>query len=501
MNYGLMSQPITPSLSPSSPFSSNSNNNYSPHHENDDSSILTDGFTAIAPRVTGALSALSSSLIIYIIARSRPKLSTIYHRIMFMMSCADILSSVSVGLSTLPMPMPMSGDEDTNTDTDYYHWTGTTRIGNNSTCTAQGFFYVFGMTCMFLYNASLCIYYTCTIAFEMEERNIQKYVEPLLHIVPLVISFVAALMPVVLQAYSYGPIGDVAWCTIASSSSIVSDGSRGERGRAISIIFSAIGIWIFLQILACFALILWKVIQKQRMRTSTSTSTSTSTPTQVPKVICIQALAYVLALLISLSAPIISAMVKRRLGVSVLSLTRLQATLMPIQGFFNAIIFVSHMVYNYHRAYPDLSMCRILYLLLFVGYDEPVVLSRMYIVHLDHERGHNGLNLFFDRHYSRASSGDLDLMNISGVVSSKESKTQSNSALRLPLNLEDVDVDVERIGGDGNSSNGEDSENVNLHLGNSINNDSNGSNDSIDSNGSIDNSNKKEIPTISDNEE
>jgi hypothetical protein len=61
-------------------------------------------YAALVPRFTGSLSAVSSALIIYVILRSEARLSSIYHRIMFGMSLADICGSIAMALTSLPMP-------------------------------------------------------------------------------------------------------------------------------------------------------------------------------------------------------------------------------------------------------------------------------------------------------------------------------------------------------------------------------------------------------------
>ena len=65
----------------------------------------------IIPTVTGSISCLSSLTIIAFILRS--KSNTIYHRIMFGLSSADIITSLAIALTTLPMPKdviyPFSG--------------------------------------------------------------------------------------------------------------------------------------------------------------------------------------------------------------------------------------------------------------------------------------------------------------------------------------------------------------------------------------------------------
>jgi len=132
-------------------------------------------YTILVPRYTGGLSSMSSILIVYIILRSEKRLSSIYHRIMFGMSLADLLSSISIALSTLPMPSSMPKEEEYL----YKNWQGRTRLGNTYTCNAQGFFQSFGFITTIHYNCMLCVYYACAIAFAMQDKTIKKRVEPI----------------------------------------------------------------------------------------------------------------------------------------------------------------------------------------------------------------------------------------------------------------------------------------------------------------------------------
>ena len=54
--------------------------------------------------VTGGLSAISSLLILFFVLRSKDGLSTIYHRIMFGLACAEFLGSLSMALTSVPLP-------------------------------------------------------------------------------------------------------------------------------------------------------------------------------------------------------------------------------------------------------------------------------------------------------------------------------------------------------------------------------------------------------------
>ncbi len=157
-----------------------------------------------------------------------------------------------MALTTLPMP-PEGMLDDGIVE---HYWSGP-RLGNSTTCSIQGFCFVFGLSCMLLYNASLWTYYACAIAFEIEEGRIKKYIEgPFLHFVPLLISAIFACIPVVLDLYN--PIGSVSWCTINSI-------SGSSRRRGIFFITASTALWIFVHIITCFALVVRRVVKNQRI--------------------------------------------------------------------------------------------------------------------------------------------------------------------------------------------------------------------------------------------
>ncbi len=107
---------------------------------------------AIVPRLTGILSAVSSSLIIFLIFRSASRISTIYHRIMFAMSIFDIMGSIAMSFTSILMPKEMPLEKELG----MLSWPGA-RYGNTFTCDVQGFLATFGPTCMTGYNIALCL--------------------------------------------------------------------------------------------------------------------------------------------------------------------------------------------------------------------------------------------------------------------------------------------------------------------------------------------------------
>ena len=108
-------------------------------------------FISIVPRITGSLSVVSSSTIIFLIYRSDAKLTTIYHRIMFCMSICDIIGSTAMTLTTIPMPKEMPLEQELG-----FEWPGGNRYGNTLSCNLQGFSFTFGTLTMFGLNAMLC---------------------------------------------------------------------------------------------------------------------------------------------------------------------------------------------------------------------------------------------------------------------------------------------------------------------------------------------------------
>merc|ERR1712113_772204 len=54
--------------------------------------------------------------------------------------------------------------------------------------------------------------------------------------------------------------------------------------------------------------------------------------------------------------------------------------MVPLQGFFNFLIFVSHKIYNYRRVHGDVTRCSVMKLLFQGDAEEPILFSNMSIV-------------------------------------------------------------------------------------------------------------------------
>ncbi len=94
---------------------------------------------SIITTVSSGLSAIGSITMLSVISRSQLKLSSVYHRIMFMTGVMDIISSIASLLTTIPMPVDQ-----------IYPFQGLFQPrGNTTTCTIQGFTRVFGTSSSF----------------------------------------------------------------------------------------------------------------------------------------------------------------------------------------------------------------------------------------------------------------------------------------------------------------------------------------------------------------
>lgn len=136
------------------------------------------------------ISLISSIAIISIIWRSFKKLYVPFHRLLFGLSIADILSSTAQIFVTLPAA-------------NYYGiiWNA---MGNRNTCRVQGFFIFWGSIAAPLYNCSICIYYLIMVTYK-RSRNADAYIEGKIefffHAVPVFVPLIGAIVILSLDAF------------------------------------------------------------------------------------------------------------------------------------------------------------------------------------------------------------------------------------------------------------------------------------------------------------
>ncbi len=316
---------------------------------------------AITSSISGGISAISSLYIMIFIYRSTIKLTTVYHRIMFGMSVVDLISSVAMAFSTLPMPKDM-----------IYKFGGKS-IGNELSCTVQGFSANFGIMATLYYNISLFLYYLLSIRYKKSDETIKKCIEPLMHFSSILLALplpVMGLYGELLNPYPYST-----WCTLhgipyyckLANDDAASCIMRGRPGilREICVLYAIISITLafVLQILF-FALTVYDVYRQEKyikrimkdMRRFGNTSermlaTSRKRHSHT-KVLLVQGLAYFIAFAICQVSSFAKIREETR---SEWGSQIYHASCRPLQGFFNVLIFVGHKAYDLKRMNPELS--------------------------------------------------------------------------------------------------------------------------------------------------
>ena len=160
---------------------SNSNQRFTPPF-----SVTQQKVLAMVPKVTSFPSIVASIWLLVDIIRLRDKNHTVYHRLLFMMACMDLVFACKSFVSTWPIPQQT-----------LFVWGNR---GTFQTCDVAGFLGHGASLASAVYNGSLAVYFALTIVGNYTEHTkpiLWKWLrmEPLLHFVPLAIGWgTAAVM-------------------------------------------------------------------------------------------------------------------------------------------------------------------------------------------------------------------------------------------------------------------------------------------------------------------
>lgn len=206
----------------------------------------------ILPMVTGSLSVLGSSGIMYMLYLRGEK--RLYHRLMFGVSLFDIVSSCNLMLSTLPV----------------LRETGVFLArGNTASCTAQGFFAHLSFITAF-YNVSLMLAFVWMVRYEWREEDISMLYERYMHLFSICVPLILGFLGIGLEMYN--PVANIGFlrCFVAAyppDCDIMDDVecTRGANARIFlgaGALLPAVATVVCL--LGCAFLIWWTVRQNQR---------------------------------------------------------------------------------------------------------------------------------------------------------------------------------------------------------------------------------------------
>jgi len=291
-------------------------------------------------RVTGTLSILGSSSIIYMILSDRErKLVHPYQRLMLLMSIFDVLQSIAVVVSVTAFPK----------ESQIYG-----ALGNARTCAAQGFFMVLGLAVP-LYNMNLNIFYVLAIQYRCSSQRYAKF-EPAAHAVSILLPLSIAVIAIPYYAATRtGPV-----CVPRG----------GTLNRFLAMITMIVCFFVCIVSMVC---ICWTVIsQATRMgkytnHGSPNVASRRSRLDEDKHKTIKQACAYASAFILTYTFPLIGfAIVRGRSGVPApFAIILLSSIFYPLQGFWNFLFYARPGVEYIMEANPDNSFVRALHDLIF----------------------------------------------------------------------------------------------------------------------------------------
>ena len=305
----------------------------------------------IATSITsGVISTVCSTMIIIVLLRERKKKT--FHRLLFGMSFMDIIFSLSYCLSSIPAPIGTPGAE--------------FAYGNTSFCSLQGFMNYIGYSCFVLYDAMLSIYFVLVIIHNINITTIQRKVEPYFHSITLVYSLSSGLFLWATNNFNFS--GNV--CSIAPlprdciTNSIVEcvHGKLAYKYRwflvFVPLLFS------FITIIFCMSYLIYSVrrqfnrSRRYQFNTPQTLQTTTVIAPELDKETTTQALLYIFGFFITYFFQGTYQIIKQEMEKEILWLEVLGLTLLPLQGLFNFLIFLTPRVKAICRRNQEMSYFR-----------------------------------------------------------------------------------------------------------------------------------------------
>lgn len=185
--------------------------------------------------------------------RSTRKRSNVQMRLLLGLSICDIIQSTCHIMSTWPIPR----------DTIYGFFMY--NVGNQTTCTIQGFLLLFGGLSVPIYNTSLCLYYYICVKFpKMSDQKIASRIEPFLH-------FVATMLPLGLCIFGsynemFNPAGTAcficmypSFCDVKEYECIRGENANQLRTPCVLIIFTC-----FIIMVTSLSMLYYEVRKQER---------------------------------------------------------------------------------------------------------------------------------------------------------------------------------------------------------------------------------------------
>ena len=286
---------------------------------------------------------------------------TTYHRLLVGLSITDVIASIGMLGSTWPIPVDsLSGKEYMS-------------LGTITTCNIQGFLIQLGTVSTPIYNSFLSIYYLLLVKYNWKKHDprfvtLERYI---FHPIPWILGFGTSTTSLVLQQYNSANL----WCWIAptpydcidSLRSHRTDGStsststciRGDNAWLYRLLFYFIWLWLsVLCVMGCTLGVLHTVMRQVRKLRSDGTTATTTTITTTTtenlrhiRNVAKQSVMYVGAFFLTALFPSLVRMLQAKWNCTTtyFPLSLMTATFMPLQGFWNFLIYIQPKYQSWRR--------------------------------------------------------------------------------------------------------------------------------------------------------
>jgi len=299
------------------------------------------------PRLTATLSSLGSMSIMYIIISARKeKLTKTANRLMLGLSTFDALHSIAYAMTTLVSPR----------DSKFYG-----AIGNDRTCSAQGFLLILGLAVP-MYNTSLSLFYLLIIRFNVRRATFSAKIEPFLHAVSILAPLTLAIV-----SLSVGGINSesVACYLSFSDSSIATD-------TLWLLIIGGISLCFIINLYSMITISRYVIIQSNSVRRFSYTTTQKARRASEKREVVVQSLFYTGAFFATFIFPCLIVMFNLK-GPFLLEVCN--EIFYPLQGFWNFLLYTRPNINRVKKINPDKAWIHIYWEVIFHARkeDEPII--------------------------------------------------------------------------------------------------------------------------------
>ena len=320
----------------------------------------------VSQPIPAVLSLFGAVAILSFVAADRGhKLSRVYHRLLAAMSIVSILMSFVLIPSTLMVPDHDVGRPDVIV-VDYL-WGS---IGSWTTCQIQGCVMHFTALSLPSYTSCLSIYFLLMLRFQVKERTIAKYCEPLFHLVSVGYPLLTTLYA--LHNEYFNPLAIVqgaCWISEYPPRCSMRDDTPCTRGIGVSnfdfrfsacfLMFASVLMFINMSIIYCKVRRQERTVERRytALVHSSSGHGQNRAPASTSQRMATQAFLYNGAFFVNYISMILLAFLKDSQipSLAMYSLVLTAKLFFPMQGFFLCCIYVRPRIQSLQRRQPQSS--------------------------------------------------------------------------------------------------------------------------------------------------